>query len=1167
MNVIAKAALWAACFGLLPTLGLAQSVNTTLDGADVVPGDGTCATLGGDCTLRAALQEAMASGVAAVIDLPAGVYEWTLGELLIDQGDITVNGVGALSAIVDVAGNSRFLELDGNNTVVTLVGFEVRNAAGGMEPGGAIENDCDAFQLDGMCFRDCETSIGFGGAIHNRGVMTVEASVFTGCSAVAQNGGNGGGGGGGAMGGGGAISAWSGSTCSFVNCTFHDCDATGGNGGNAGGAGNGGQGGQSLPGTIGEGGDGGNVAGGNEDADPAEFGGGGGGGGYSTGWLGGNGDGTVGLGFGGNGGDGANNGAAGGGGGAAYGGAFFSRGGTHTFQHCTFSLNATYPGLAGNSIGGTNATDGIGRGGAIGTFAGNIFLDNCILYGNAATGAPSADEDIFLWSSGPIQSTDGYNIIGQLGDNAESQMDPTSVGNLIGVDPILLPFGNYGGTTEAFMLSACQPISPAIDAGVPSGVTEDQRGELRDASPDIGAIEGPPPVVLNPVVDQVCPGQTVQVSLTWPGAQTTWPDGSVGVDWTTGAITGGVATITTAEGCNEDIQIDVTEVAITVPDLGVDQAVCPGTVLVFDAGNPGAAFAWTLDGAPVGATQAYSLNQEGTLEVVVTVSGCQTSDAVQVDWLAQYPLDLGPDVTLCLGEDVTLDAEVSGWGGVPPAFAWQGGPNAATYTVNAAGTYTITATTTVGCLSTDEVQVVQSPLTTVDLGADQVICPGAPFVLDPGYPGAAILWQDGTTSSTYSVTNTGIYSVNVTLGDCQANDQVFIEVVSPFDAALPASTAFCTGDSVLLLAAFGASNYTWQNGATGNQLWASQPGIYEVTSVLDGCNFVDQVSVYDIPLPLFDFGLDVVLCEGESVVLDPGVPNADYVIFNESMTTPTLTVDEAGTYTAEVASGGCTFRDTVSVEVRPIPVFDLFADTVLCPGEVFTVATELDDDILVTWNTGQVGTSIDVNQPGTYTATSQLSGCQHVDSTVVDVSFPLTIPLATGYELCQGETLELDPTQGFGILPATYRWENGSPEPVRTINRSGSFVIEVANVCDTVEQVVDVKEVLCGCQIYVPTGFTPNNDGKNDAWAPVLDCEPYSYELTVWDRWGRPVFQSINPEEVWYAQVEGTPGSKTRESGKTFAIDGVYLWEVIIELRNDRIPEVIRQNGVLHVVR
>ena len=103
--------------------------------------------------------------------------------------------------------------------------------------------------------------------------------------------------------------------------------------------------------------------------------------------------------------------------------------------------------------------------------------------------------------------------------------------------------------------------------------------------------------------------------------------------------------------------------------------------------------------------------------------------------------------------------------------------------------------------------------------------------------------------------------------------------------------------------------------------------------------------------------------------------------------------------------------------------------------------------------------------------------------------------------------------------------------------------------------------------ILHPTAFTPNNDGKNDAWAPVLNCDWYDFKFTVFDRWGRIVFQSLDPEEVWYGQVEGTPGSQTRESGNSYAIDGVYMWELVIELRRGRIPEIIRDNGYVRVLR
>lgn len=1139
------------------------NVDSTFDGADANPGDGTCATVGGICSLRAALQEAAAGGTPSTIVLPEGTYEWTLGELMLDEGDIEIQGAGTRTTIVDANAGSRFLDLTSGVTRFVAKDLEWRNGLDNNDPGGAIETNCDDVLFERVAFRNCETGVGFGGALHNRGHFEAYACLFLDCVARANDGNDGGGGGGGAMGAGGAVSNWTGSSTVLENCTFYGCKALGGDGGDGELGGNGGQGGQSFS-NFGEGGNGGDIGGGSadENAGAGNIGGGGGGGGYSSGWAGGTaGTGGNGVLVGGNGAPGASNGGGAGGGGGALGGAIFSRAGTHILRHCTFHNNEATPGVAGNSANGQAAADGVGRGGAIGMYNGDLVLDNCLIHGNSATGSPSGDiEDLYLYSGGPILSDVGHNLVGVMADNTDTEFETGSVNNLIGVDPLLLPFGDYGGPTDACMISACDPLSPAIDAGASIGVAEDQRGTVRDALPDIGAIEGPMPVDLDPLVGQICPGETVELTLTWPDAVTTWPDGSEGDTWQAPAVVG-VATITTAEGCVEEIDVTVTEVPIETPDLGPDQIVCPGTPVFLDAGNAGAQFAWSSGGNG----QTTNVLDSGTVVVTVGLQGCIATDEMVILWYPTYPLDLGGDVTLCYGEDVTLDAGNPAWGGLPPTFAWTGGPNDPEYTVDATGVYTVSATLN-GCTTTDQVVVTQSPLTTVDLGADQTICPGEPFILNPNYPTAICTWQNGVTAPTFNVTNTGIYSVNVVLGDCQANDQVFIEVVSGFDAQLPAVANYCQGDSVLLLAAFGASNYTWQNGATGNQLWASQPGIYQVSSTVDGCTFTDQVSVVPTPLPQFELGLDIILCEGESTVLAPGVAGADYVIFNDSLTTPTLTVTEPGTYTAEVAQAGCIFRDTVTVEVRPIPEFDLPEDSLLCPGTVLTIATGL-TDVLVTWSTGEVGTSIDVNEPATYVATSQVSGCQFTDSMKVEVSQPITIPLEADYELCLKDSIELSVLQGNLVYPSTYRWDNGSVLPVRTFSRGGLYTVEVTNVCDTAFHIFEVEQLVCGCQMYVPNSFTPNNDGNNDAWFPVLDCNPHEYQVTVWDRWGRPVFHTTDPDEVWYGQVEGTPGSKTRESGDYYAIDGVYMWEVIIELRNGRIPEVIRQNGYVRILR
>jgi len=1166
---------FVCCVSLIWTLLICPSsfgqytVDSTQDGADTDAGDGVCQTMDGTCSLRAALQESEATGVASTIVLPEGTYDWTLGELFIGAGDITINGEGARTTILDAAGNSRFIELAGASTFVTFRDLEFRNGFDGNDPGGAIETDAELLVLERTVFRNCVTDDGFGGAIHNRENLEVYSSLFVDCKAFGNDGGNGGGGGGGGLAAGGGISSWLGSSTVVENTTFFGCVAEGGQGGDAGGNGGGGNGGNGI-GSFGGGGDGGAVStsGNNADAGAASFGGGGGGGGTDTngsGWLNPDptgGDGSNGVAMGGDGGEGAPNSAGSGGGGGALGGAFFLRLGSAEFRHCTFSGNASIGGAPGS--GGDPGQPGEGRGGGIGCYGGDLSLDNTILYGNAG-GTTGGDEDLyhFLMDNNPnggdeVTGTAGYNIIGVI--HEDITFAAALAGNQIGADPLLLPFGDYGGPTDGFMISACDPASIALNSGAVLGVLFDQRGELRDATPDIGAMEGPAPVTLDPIAEQVCPGEAIEVSLTWPDATTVWPDGSEGDTWD--APEGdGVAMITTAEGCEEEVSIAISAVSISAPQLGGDVTVCPGVPVALDAGNPGGQYVWSTGGL----AQTELVVDSGLVEVTVNVDGCLETASVQVSWFDDYPLDLGGNVILCEGETVDLDAEVPFWPGLPPVFQWQGGPSDAEYEVASSGVYTVTATLN-GCETTDNVTVTESALTEVDLGPDQTLCPGTPFELDPGYPTAICTWQDGSISPTYTVENTGIYSVNVALGGCQNNAQVFVEVVAPFSAELPELLSFCEGDSVLLLAAFGASNYEWQNGATGNQLWATVPGTYTVTSIQEGCSFSDDVLVTTLPLPAFDLGLDITLCDGETVILEPNVADADYVVFNDSLTTTSLLVTEAGSYMAEVASGGCVSRDTIEVEFRPVPVFDLPEDTVLCPGDVLLLETGL-EDILVTWNTGEVGESIEVNQPASYAAVSQVSGCTHEDSIAVSISDPISIPLEASYELCLGDSMELSALQGPNVYPAGYRWSDGVFSPTRMFNRTGLFTVEVSNVCDTASHTLQVQQVVCGCQVYVPTAFTPNNDGKNDAWAPVVDCEPFSYQVVVWDRWGRPVFSSTDMNDVWYGQVEGTEGSKTRERGVSFAIDGTYTWEIIMELRTDGIPEIVRQNGFVQALR
>lgn len=84
-------------------------------------------------------------------------------------------------------------------------------------------------------------------------------------------------------------------------------------------------------------------------------------------------------------------------------------------------------------------------------------------------------------------------------------------------------------------------------------------------------------------------------------------------------------------------------------------------------------------------------------------------------------------------------------------------------------------------------------------------------------------------------------------------------------------------------------------------------------------------------------------------------------------------------------------------------------------------------------------------------------------------------------------------------------------------------------------QVNGLDTLHCRPSIFVPAHFTPNGDGMNDEFKPVFGCLPYSYECTIYNRWGQVVFHTTKPEEGWRA----TQG----EHGSGVSMD-TYFWRI-----------------------
>ena len=147
--------------------------------------------------------------------------------------------------------------------------------------------------------------------------------------------------------------------------------------------------------------------------------------------------------------------------------------------------------------------------------------------------------------------------------------------------------------------------------------------------------------------------------------------------------------------------------------------------------------------------------------------------------------------------------------------------------------YVLTVTSADGCVSTDSVLVTVNDSITVDAGSDVTICEGSALSLTGAGSESIYAWSgpDGYSSSdlnpsvsTNATTAMGgnyVLSMTDTAG-CVATDTVSVTVTPlPTVDLGDDTTSICQGDSVLLDAGAGHTNYLWSTGDTTQTIYAS----------------------------------------------------------------------------------------------------------------------------------------------------------------------------------------------------------------------------------------------------------------------------------------------------------------------------------------------------------
>lgn len=620
-----------------------------------------------------------------------------------------------------------------------------------------------------------------------------------------------------------------------------------------------------------------------------------------------------------------------------------------------------------------------------------------------------------------VHSTDvGFSNTGWIFEQADDFVDVGFLGEdviLCNYNSVVLDADNKSANeTYLWQDGSTGPEFTASDAGVYwAEVSFANNCTIRDSIQVI-----PPDAFIIDIGNDttLCTGNDLLLDATFNalGIRYSWQDDSKEPTYLVNAP-GQYKVALTLGGCT--IQDSLEVAYFDPPELNVapDQTLCFATTLDLDA-TIADAVAYTWQDGTTG--PVFTVSGPGDYWVDVDFAHCIQRDSVSIGYYEEIVVDLGADTTLCEKESFILDATQTG-----ATYLWQDGSTAGIKTVSTAGTYWVDVIIS-GCAQRDSLNATFTPLPVFDLGEDLLQpCEGEMPVLSANLAGATYAWQDGSTLSSFEVSDDGIYWLDATVDGCTDRDSVTVAYVLLPKMVLGEDQILCDGEELRYDVTFPGATYSWQDGSSSPVYTIRTTGTYSVDVSIGQCAERDEVSIAFNPTPVFSLRSDTILCQGERVALSVNTL-ADEILWSDGSTTAGLTATyPGGLYWAEARLDNCAFRDSAFIDFQEPPSLDLGPDTLICEDFSVTLSAGIAADSYL-WQDGSTESSIQTSGTGLYALEVTDGPCVVLDSVFIGtrpcVYFDVFVPNAFSPN-GDGINDELRPMLPLGVQITDYTFK------------------------------------------------------------------------------------------------------------------------------------------------
>jgi gliding motility-associated-like protein len=386
----------------------------------------------------------------------------------------------------------------------------------------------------------------------------------------------------------------------------------------------------------------------------------------------------------------------------------------------------------------------------------------------------------------------------------------------------------------------------------------------------------------------------------------------------------------------------------------------------------------------------------------------------------------------------------------------------------------------------------------------------------------------------------------------------YLDVNSGCSSVFTGAT-YCNDDtSVTVTAPYGYQGYTWYNSTFTQVLGNTQTVVFNpppptgTTIAVElnpyngyGCQDTLYANLVDSLKLKANAGPDMVSCNNKPVLI--GANPIDGVVYswtpsstlsNSTIANPQANPTITTLYELTIRSrgGGCMNKDSVIVTSSVIDSSllllgkDLFCITsedsaVLLVQPAQTIKWKRNNNII----TGADQPRYQVLQSGTYSATvTNSDGCTaNTRSQTITIEIPrpaIRYPLQ--YAIIDIPVDLHARTFGTSVLwrPSIYLDNPNSADPFfkAPFELEQNYLIDITTAAGCMTTDSQTVKVIKEVKVYVPTAFTPDNNGLNDFIRPIMMGIKEVKYFKIFNRWGQVVYDlKTGDERGWNGKVNG----------------------------------------------